>query len=75
MISEITAVILATALNSGGYKVFNDQEVNTLFSNQASSQKVGTNTKWVDVTKQVGRVHSLWLEKTKENHWELRGSM
>lgn len=75
MVSEIAAVILATALNSGGYKIFNDKEVNTLFSNQASSQKVGTTTKWVDVTKQIGRTHSLWLEKTKENHWELRGAM
>ncbi len=75
MISEIAAIVLASALGSNGGKVFTDSEVNELFKNQAQVQKVGSSTKWVDVTKQVGRTHSLWLEKTKDNQWELRGAM
>jgi hypothetical protein len=75
MIAEMTAVILASTLASGNVKDFTDKEVNDMFNNQASSQNVGSTTKWVDVTRQIGKPHSLWLEKTKNNKWEMRGAM
>ncbi len=75
MIAEMTAVILASTLMSGQPKIFTDKEVTELFNNQATGQSIGSTTKWVDVTKQVGRTHSLWLEKTQDNKWEIRGAM
>lgn len=75
MITEMTAALLATTLMGGQPKIFTDKEVTELFNNQASSQNIGSTTKWIEVTKQLGRTHSLWLEKTNNNKWEMRGAM
>lgn len=76
MASEVLAVTLAALLmNPAAPKQLTDGEVTKLFDVPAAQAKVGATTRWVDVTRQVGHTHSLWMQKTGENRWEMRGAM
>lgn len=75
MISESVALVLSGALLSGQGLVFDDVRVSEMFQIEATGSAVGSFTKWVDVSKQVGRTHSVWLVKTGADRWEMRGVM
>jgi hypothetical protein len=75
MISEAAVMVLSMALTGGGPKVFDDAQVSKLFGASVGQRNIGSSTPWVDVTRQVGHTHSLWLEKVSENRWEMRGAM
>ena len=75
MTSEFVIIAMYAVLVGGnGAIVLNDEQVENILKIPAKEQKVGASTKSIEVYT-LGKKNNFWLEKTKDNRWELRRAM